>query len=492
MPSKIKTPWLLLCLMQVFSSQAQELPPILDYYPGCDYQVLELLVEKGSVSMAETQEYLNREYEQDLKKILAKLQNSAAEVGADALIITDLTKSRRVKDRELSEVNRETVLQYSAEAIKYCTREDKSLRRQSSIDHNGFKGHTLKLNQIKTQFDVAMVIREMATLQSFVDGQDISPIQFKEKAVLKNKDISLSGSIYGLTLGASRAQVVQEFGYPSAEFKLFTGIESLLYGRRHWLHFKQNKLISVEFTDQLLSYESLNLIAALDEFDQFEWLIEDKIKLNTAIENARDIFKDKSMKEDGKYLTIDEHGVQLSLIFDTEYDPFNKINKKFLVGFTLKDSDTPIFNASLPPSAPLNLQQLIDVAKVGQAADLDKLMSSLPQPVGRIFVDHNTYFDIFDNHILLKYNSLKMAQLSMREEIFKAHRIQMPKVKWKATEFIFEGAKVKDIRQHYGDDFSLMFGKGSINYPQLNIHLMFDGDDDSSRLYAGDFIFFSL
>ena len=486
---KIITMLLLVNFIKVLPAQAQELPPILDYYPGCDYQVLGLLVEKGVVSIANTKVYVNREYEQDLAKILTKLQVSAAEKGADALIITDLTKSRRVKDRELSDINWDSVYQYSAEAIKFCANENKSLRRPTSYDQDGIKGHTLKINQIKTQLDVTMVVQERPALLSLLNEQGINPLQFNDKPILKNKEISLSGAFYGLALGASRAQVIQEFGYPSAEFKLTKDIESLLYGRRHWLHFKQDKLISLEFSDQILSYESLNLIESLDEFDQFEWLIEDKIKLNTAIEEARDVFKNKNIKEEGNELSVEHNGVQLRLIFDTEYDPFNKKNKKFLVGFTLANSRTPTFSAKLSAGTPLNLQQFIDSAKSGQSPDIDKLVSTLPAPLGRIFADHNTYFDIYDNHMLLKYNSLKLVQLNMREEVFKAPRIQTAKKPWKLSQHIFEGAQVKDIRQYFGDDFSLMFGKGNIEYPHLNIQLMVDGDDDSAPVYAGNLIF---
>lgn len=491
MQSKIITILLLVCFIKMLSVHAEELPPILEYYPGCEYQIVDLLVEKGSVSTSGTKENLNREYEQDLAKILTKLQLSAAEKGADALIITDLTKSKRIKDRELSEVTRNSVYQYSAEAIKFCVNENKSLRRPTSYDQHGIKGHTLKISQIKTEVDVALVIREMPTLQSFIDGQDINPLQFNEKARLKNKDISLSGTIYGVSLGASRAQVLREFGYPSAEFKLITGIESLLYGRRHWMHFKQDKLISVEFTDKLLSYESLNLIQALDEFDKFEWLIEDKIKLNTSIEEVLNVFKDKDIKEDSKKVTVDDNGTQLNLVFDTEYDPFSSKTKKYLVGFTLNYKHPPVFNAVLTPVAPLKLDNLIDAAKAGLNPNLDAFRSILAEPVGRIFADQNTYFDIYDNHMMLKYKNMKLLELSMREEVFKTPRIKSPKVPWKLTEHIFEGAQVKDIRQHYAGDLNLMFGKGSIDYPKLNIRLLVDGDDESAPVYASDFIFFN-
>ena len=492
MPSKFICFLLLTSFIKVSIAQNRQLPPILDYYPGCDYQVLGELSEKGSVTLSDTKVYVNREYQQDLAKILFKLQSSAAELGADAVIITQLVKSQRVKDRELSKVNRDSVYQYSGLAIQNCVNENESLRRPSGFDQNGMKGRTLKLSQINTQFDVNIAIQQKATLRSLLDGQTITAEQFKQKKLLQNKHVLLSGSIYGVSLGMTRAQIIQELGYPSAEFRLFSGIESLVYGRRHWLHFQQDKLISVEFSDQILSYESLNILQALDEFDQFEWLIEGKIKNNSPIETARSLFTDKAIKEQNRLLTVSENGVQLNLMFDTEYDPFSKNSKKFLVGFSLAYSDAPTFNATLAKAPALNLQALIDLAKAGEKPDEDTLVETLTEPLGRLFADHNTYFDIYNNHTMLKYNSLKMAQLNLREEVFKAPRVSAAKAKWKVTEQIFEGATAKAISEHYAEDVSFMYSKGQIVYPRLNIVLLLDGDDEDARVYASDFIFDNL
>ena len=489
MSRKIILCFVLLSFFKVSMVQAQELPPILDYYPGCEYQVLAELQEKGVVTMSNTAENLSREYEQDVARILLKLQLSAAELGADAVIISDLVKSRRFKDRELSSASYDSVYQYSAQAIQFCANEDQNLRRPTEFNQKGVKGRTLKLSQIKAQFDVNMAIQEKPALRSLLDGHTISAAQFKQKSPLKNKIVALSGSIYGVSLGASRAQVIEEFGYPSAEFRLVAGIESLLYGRRHWLHFQQDKLVSVEFSDQLLSYESLNLLQAVEDFDQFEWQIDNKIKINSPIETVRSVYANKGITEDKRLVTISENDVQLSLMFDTEYDPFSKINKKFLVGFTLAYRHAPVLNATLTRAPALNLQTLVDAAKQGETPDIAALTASLAEPVGRLFADHDTYFDIYDNHTMLQYNNLNLVQLNLREEIFKAPRIKSPKTKWKLTEHIFEGATVKDISEHYADDLNIMFSKASIVYPHLNIVLSLDSDFEDARVYASDFIF---
>ncbi|KXI28461.1 hypothetical protein AX660_15310 [Paraglaciecola hydrolytica] len=475
--------------MQMPVGHAKELPPILDYYPGCDYQVIGLLEEKGVVSMAQIQDYVDREYEQDLAKILTKLQSSAAELGADALVITDLTKSTRVKDRELSEVNKDIVFSYSAEAIRLCKNENKNLRRASSYDAQGGKGHTLKLSQIKTEFDMSLVIRQKPALQSLIDEQEINSAQFNTKPKLQNKNILLSGSIYGISLGATRQHVLETFGYPSAEFKLFKGIESLLYGRRHWLHFKQDKLISVEFTDQILSYDALNLIEANEEFDQFEWQIEQGIKVNSSIENIRDAFKNRPTTASGNLLTITQKNVQLSLVFDTEYDPFTKETKKYLVAFTLAYSDNKKTNAELSNTSLVGIDDIIKAAQSGQQPTMDTLTEKLPEPIGRIFSDQHSYYDIFDNHLMLKYRNKKMAELNMREDIFKKSRIKSPKGPWKLSDYLYQGAVAETFKPYFEHDFTIMLGKANMRFPHMQIRFYMDGDDEYAGLYAIDLIF---
>jgi hypothetical protein len=65
-----------------FANQTvQELPPILDYIPNCTYQVIEKLMVKTDTRNPKSESIVN--------ELLTKLQNKAAGIGADALILVD-------------------------------------------------------------------------------------------------------------------------------------------------------------------------------------------------------------------------------------------------------------------------------------------------------------------------------------------------------------------------------------------------------------------
>lgn len=475
--------------LAIVSAIASEHPPILSYFPGCDYKVLDIVTERGAVADTLTKENLRREYEQDLAKIIMRLQAQAAALGADALIITHLTKSARVKDRELSVVDKEIVFEFTAEAIADCPSENKALRRPTQYDENGLKGHTLKISKINAELDLNAVIRNKSQLTSLFDGKAISTENYKSNPSLVNKDISLTGDFYGVAIGDSRNEILDKLGYPSAEFKIFKGTESLLYGRRHWLHFIKNKLVSVEFTDQILSYGPLNLIQAKDEFDQFEWRIEHLIKLNTPIEESRELFKSKHPVEKGNVLTIRDKNIQLSLIFDTEYDPYSSITKKYLVGFSLSQANTALSENEIASASVLGVDELIEHAKLGHKLDFDKFKQHISKPIGRIFADEQTYYDILDNHFMIKTRDESFSEINIREDIFKTARVKSAKAIWSVNNYLFQENTLGDIQQQIAQELNIMMGKTSISLPNLQIRLYLDGSDEQAILYAADLLF---
>ena len=49
------------------------------------------------------------------------------------------------------------------------------------------------------------------------------------------------------------------------------------YGRRHWLHFQENKLVKIQSTSPFFSQEILNKIPLRDFFDNDDWKINKQV-----------------------------------------------------------------------------------------------------------------------------------------------------------------------------------------------------------------------
>lgn len=382
---------LTLLSLRVMSAQSeQELPPILDYYPDCSYQ----LIKTYKVGK-QTDDPLSEDV---IFKILKKLRKGAQQVGADALILVGkrLFQISPPKSTNVRQPVNIYKVSYQAELIKNCITVKSKQPKLAPYNHQG----KITLRDISTTIyrpKVEITLPEKDRLNH---------------PEITNSDVSISNGIYGIPLGASYLAVLEKLGDPSAEVLLLDQELIIGYGRRHWLHFQENKLVKVHNHSQFLSSMILNEVPLRDFFDDYEWRINNKIGYQTTLAKVREILNIDSQLDNNAQLTIHKGSSTLILHFDSIKDLYTGKETYILNDFTLQkdayeeQSVRPLHKESFlykaVQQAYLSLQQEQDI-------NWQELANNLAEPIAKITLSVNHELRIYTNNLLI---STKKSQLT--------------------------------------------------------------------------------
>ena len=437
------------------------LPPILDYYPNCSYKVIENFTAK-----IKTDQPL---LEKTRLALLTKLRNKGKLVGADAVILIN-KKINTVKNPGMSSVKvKKYRVSYEAELIGLCQNNVVNNQKLTPYNHQGLKVQKTFTTNITIQTKVVLIPPKKAKLNH---------------PIVTNKELSLVNGIYGINIGTKYQQVIDKLGDPSIVLSMFEDEIILGYGRKHWFHFQNSKLVKVQSNLSIVSPALLNMVPLRDFFDVTPWLVANKIARKSSLSEVRSVIAANLKLNNHKEVII--KGKQNSLILPFSYRKHTEGNDKnyVLEGFSLSSnsySEPKLKNINREVAQFETLGLVMSDLSQGEKVELGSLSKRLGNPLGRITVSATSYIDIYNSNLLVEVNKSELVSIQLLEEFFSVNdglaAITLP---WSLGDFVQEKTR-KELNKFFPEDTYELGNAVQIDSDEFEVTLFFD--DDNSTLY---------
>ncbi|WP_281560337.1 hypothetical protein [Thalassomonas sp. RHCl1] len=455
----------LLPMATLSAQETENLPPILEYYPDCAYQIVKTFSAKKQTRQQHSQETLDW--------ILKRLRREALEVGADALILTD-KKLQQAGHKAVNHGRKQFPFSVAikAELIRNCESKGRGALTPTKIDGEGkrrlsTKPQTVKMEKKSMQFSFAQK-------------------RLHHPKVLNN-GLSLSG-IYGINIGSSYQQVRELFGDPSVELRAHQDEVVLGYGRRHWLHFQSGRLVKVQTDSPLLSAEVLNEIPLRDFFDDFAWKLADKLGYKAPLQQVKASLNISGSLDKKNQLII--RGANNTLILDFLSNKNSQTSAKSytLKGFSLQENGYQAQALSLFEQQQGQYQAIADIYKqLKQEPEQEDrwqwLSARLGEPAGSIILSVDSRLNIYNHHLLVTIKDLELTSVAFIEQAFLSDKFPKNKVKpWHFGSFK-QGARLEQLRAYFPDDAFELGDEVEITADNYTLSLLFSELDGEPALY---------
>ena len=445
---------------------SEDLPPILDFYPVCEYKIIDSVVVRSKLV----------KYEDEIEitpRLMKELQQKAKEVEADAVIVT----KRDLKKANKSKRNKKPLLLFTADLLNDCDDLTADNQRPTAINSDGKqtiaswgKKVTLKATQIK-----------LPTISSTL------------RPVISNSTVSLSDGIYGVQLGETYQSILTKLGSPNVVLNIFENELVIGYGRRHWFHFQSDQLVKVTTQSSLITSDNLNRIPPLDFFDDLGWKINGKISHLAKLEKvtqALNILK-KSVRENK--IVIQNGDSQLALYFSTRRHERTREKLYGLVDFSLQNisyqqSQPKKINTHLAQNRALN--HLYQQLNSDDDFDRDESIRKIGQPIGRIIQKRATETLIYNNHLLIESREDMSEKLFMTEQIFKSGiQINDSAAPWQLGN-LTQGKSISVIKKLVSEDAYESEYDIELEADNYQLTLMFTNQDNRKILQEAELVFY--
>lgn len=426
-------------------NEAQELPPVLSYYPDCEYKI----VEETKVSNTAVQP-LSRE---NKMKLINKLRQEAAEAGANAVIITKL-KVEKPSDVNLNDAFRR--LTFNAELINNCGPNDAVTKKLTKYNEEGrlLAGAWNSTHSLK--FKLTMPAKPKFA-----------------RPDINSRTLSVSDGIYGVKLGTSYEEVKQQLGDPTIELNFYQDQLVLGYGRRHWFYFKGDQLIRVQTYELVLNQALLNEAPYWDFFDHHKWQIEGKISKDATLDEVKQALNLSGKLNKAKQLVIKQDGVELILHFTYKknYQTQEKIYYLDYFDYRVEHYNTPVMTELTEVD-----NQLARVSnafrKLNSQTELNDEDFDLDAVLGIIWLSPTEKLQIYNDNLLLKVSKKDVKEVRLMESLFQQQlAAQSP---WFLGHFT-EGKSIAELRPFFGE-----------NAMELDLDILIDSDDYELKLAFDD------
>lgn len=454
----------LLCLAQAKS----ELPPILDYYPNCSYEV----VEKTKVKIITKTPLSSKVVNKLLKKIRVKARNA----NADAVILTAKEVKKHVDPAKglmgSNSGNNNAILiknaagqnnyiiRYHAELINLCDNNNEvnndNKQKRTPLNHQGMKIISAKPQVVGTRNKTMIIAREVKV----------------DRPVISNDEVSLENGIYGIDIGSSYQHVVSMLGKPSVTLKLMVDEVVLGYGRRHWFYFQSNKLVKIQNNSVYLSQDLVNRIPFFDFFDDFPWQINKKIVYKMPLEDVKAALNISAELNNQDQIVLKNHKNTLTLnfIFDTE--KYSSEKSYQLSSFTLQKNDYQQKKQRITEQSNAQFKvigQLYSQLRHNKNVHTDGLLKKLGAPIGSIALSTNADLQIYNHNLLI---------LVKRDEVKKIHLIENTLAndqhhRWSLGE-IKQGTSVEKSEKYLAKEAIILDDKVEVNTENYDLSLIFE------------------
>jgi hypothetical protein len=452
--------FLLFPMLAFSAAEEVVLPPILDYYPNCEYQVIK---ETSVIGMVKGQELAKT-----TKRLLNQLQQKAIDAGANGVIIMD----KKIEELDvLDEKGEQQQIRFFAKLIVQCKQEEIAYKMGSpNAIHQKFTAYNHEGVKAKS-----MMTFKLASSDSRVG---------RPKVI--NTEISLANGLYGVKLGDSYQQVIKKFGEPNVQLTLLADELIIGYGRHHWLHFQLDKLVKVQSTLPYLSASILNKIPLLDFFDANAWKINNKVGQQALLEDVYpELALDKPLNEKNQ-LVLNSQDKVLILNFIASKNSHTNEKKYTLGGFSMERSNYKE-SRMLPFDDQVIQNEAITQAYLALVSNKDinvnKLAEQLGEVKGRIVLQRGGTMHLYNQHLMLKVNATELVEIHLLEEVFiNDNANSNSKAVWALGDFI-QGGSFEQLQKSFPDDaYESNYG---IEIPSVgySLFLLFDDYNNRKPLY---------
>jgi hypothetical protein len=441
-----------------------KLPPILDYYPLCSYQLIKNYSAETRSTEPQSPEVISI--------ILNELRKEAKQVEADAVILLEkelylLSTPRSANERRRASVYR---INYQAELIKNCTAETHTQAKLAPYNHQGL----FAISDISTT-----VYRRKINITL--------PQRVKlNHPEITNREVSISNGLYGLPLGSDYSTVLEKLGDPSAEVMLLDGELIIAYGRRHWLHFQENKLVKVHNNSQFLSSMVLNTVPLRNFFDDYEWKINDKIGYRTTLATVRESLEIDSQLDANGQLKIQQNNSTLTLRFDSAKDLKTGKEIHTLNDFSLQ-KDSYKAQKKRPQIQESVLYQAVQQAYIAlqQKHDINwqELADPLGEPLAIITLSVDAELRVYGMNLLVNTKKSKLTTIHFVEQALLDHNQKNTSLEPWYLGYFLQGQSVAQLEQYFPENAYSYDLEVEMEAEKYNLSLFFEEINDQDSLY---------
>ena len=437
-----------------------KLPPIIDYYPNCDYQVIKQYQVKDKVEKPRAKKVT--------KKLFIRLREEALSVGADAVIIEKRNLRKDNIKPSIGTLIHRSGLNAGAEHLYIVSYQ--ALLIKTCQDFSGIQGKVAPYNHLGDNV--------RATKSTYMISTEVI-ITPPEKAKLyrpniAKNSISLTDGIYGIKIGAKYAQVVALFGDPSIELSLFEGEKIIAYGRHHWLHFQEDQLVKASSKSSLLSQDILNKVPLMDFFDDSQWKIDGLIGRKASLDEVKSALNIKNELNKKNQLIIKNIIDTLTLNFSYSGQHDEKIYT--LSGFTLQKNSYKKLTKKISVQRKTQFNALkLASSKLDRNEDItwSELSKKLGGPIGRITVSATSYINIYNENLAIFIKNTELDSIYLLEQIVK---LPVSKTPWSLGKFA-QGKTITQLSKYFPDSVSIYENEAEIDTDNYKLSLYFDYDD---------------
>jgi len=450
-----------------------ELPPILDYYPNCSYE----MVDETNVRII-TDTPLS---DKVVSKLLERIQVKALNADAEAVILTakkvkkhrDIAKGVGASNNSNNSAiftrkaggDTKYLVRFHAELINLCKENSDKKRKRAPLNHQGNKIIDATSKVISTSSHTITIASKVIA----------------KRPNMSNDEVSLKHGVYGVKIGSSYQHVIDMFGEPSVKLKVMVNEVVLGYGRRHWFYFQSDKLVKVQNNPAYLSQDMVNKVPTLDFFDDFLWQVNQKVVYKMLLSDVRTALNvtNKLNDQDQLVLKGDENTLTLNFIFNRDQHSLEKSYE--LTSFSLnannyKENKQRIAGRSKAQFKVIG--QLYSQLRNNKEILKDKLLEQLGSPIGHITLSRYSDLNIYNNNLLI---SLK------REEVNKLYLIEDALVNgqshsWSLGE-IKQGVSVKENQKYLNKGAIFLYDKVEVNTENYALSLMFEELEGEDTVY---------
>lgn len=304
------------------------LPPVLNSYPKCDYQVVRY-AEATDKTIARDDDIATAK-QTLLQNTIAKIRQQAAEAGADAVILTDvqgvISNSESLKT--IRHAGREVKYRIAAELITLCQQDNDLPTVYAPYNSAGQKQAETRQASLTTsmQFAVSLPV--------------VTHTEQVESAPLSNT-ISLQHGFYGADVGMTPEQVQALFGAPDAELALENEQTAWIYGQEHLVVFAGNNAVAFNQSNNLLSAEIKKRLIENLRFQQHQWRLDDMFQRRAPLTEIKAFYQEQLIPLNQYQFALQTDDSQLILSFAPYLDIKANSNQLLLVDISLVSSHYP-------------------------------------------------------------------------------------------------------------------------------------------------------
>ncbi|MCW8879745.1 MAG: hypothetical protein OQK04_18925 [Kangiellaceae bacterium] len=450
----------LLCLSKSFSLSAESLPPILDFYPKCQYQIIDDITvqhrisdkkkkDKRTSGTSYTTDSEAVEYQTPI--LLESLREQAKSKNADALVLTSrILKSSSKHGRS------GVLLRFQAKLIGGCDDLTQDMNKPAPVNHQG--------KRVFARFSS----KRNVTVKSTINN-NLKKLRHPE---IENRVVSIENGVYGVKLGESVDSVKNKLGDPSVEVNFLKNELVLGYGRSHWFYFQSEMLVRIDTKSALLDVESLNQIPLRNFFDDRLWKINNKVGFKTSSQDVGFALNLAPSKVNREETLLKRKDSILKLRFMIKSNPVTGKNSYDLGGFSLQ-------KANYKPSTEIDFSREAGQYKIvndeyknlseNETIDFSAFQQKMGKAAARIILSFNEGILIYSPQLYIKYKNNNLSGIHFSDRLIDLQNFPKSKaVPWELAG-LYQGQAIEEsIKKLPANGFE---ANNSISYESDNYEL---------------------